>query len=147
MEMQAARPKLSTMLARGARKRCARCGARHVFTSWFKMRDRCPNCGYRFDRGTSSGFFLGAYTLNLVVSEMALGVVLIVLIIKAASGHVGPWWPYILAASITQVTVPLIFYPFSKTIWAAFDLLVMPLDAVDEAEAIVSAADQSRTNP
>jgi uncharacterized protein (DUF983 family) len=147
MAMEAARPKLSTMLARGVRKRCARCGAGHLFTSWIKMRDRCPSCGYRFDRGTSSGFFLGAYTLNLVVSEMALGVVLLVLIIRAATGHVGSWWPYILAAALTQVTVPFIFYPFSKTIWAAFDLLVMPLDAVDEAEAIVSAADQRRAQP
>ncbi|HEV2686293.1 MAG TPA: DUF983 domain-containing protein [Actinomycetota bacterium] len=145
--MEAARPKLSTMLARGVRKHCARCGAPHLFTSWFKMRERCPNCGYRFDRGTSSGFFLGAYMLNLVVSEMALGVVLLVLIIRAAIGHAGAWWPYILVAAITQVTVPLIFYPFSKTIWAAFDLLVLPLDAVDEAEAIVSAADQKRMQP
>ena len=144
MDMEAAKPKLSTMLARGVRKRCPRCGAGHLFRSWFKMRDRCPGCGYLFDRGTSSGFFLGAYTLNLVVSEMALGVVLGLLIFKAATGHVGAWWPYILVAAITQLTVPLIFYPFSKTIWAAFDLLVMPLDAVDEAEAIVSAADQRR---
>jgi uncharacterized protein (DUF983 family) len=136
------RPKLATMLARGWRKRCARCGAGHLFSSWFRMRDRCPGCGYRFDRGT--GFFLGAYTLNLVVSEMALGVVLAVLIFKAATGNIGAWWPYIVVAAITQVAVPLIFYPFSKTIWAGFDLWVMPLDAADEAEAIVSAADQRR---
>ena len=142
--MDAAKPTLSTMLARGARKRCVRCGAGHLFRSWFKMRDRCPGCGYRFDRGTSSGFFLGAYTLNLVVSEMALGVVLGFLIFKAATGHIGAWWPYIVVACVTQVTVPLIFYPFSKTIWAGFDLWVMPLDVADEAEAIVSAADQRR---
>jgi len=107
------------MLARGVRKRCPRCGTGHLFRSWFKMRDRCPGCGYLFDLG--------------------------VLIFKEATGHVGAWWPYILVAAITQVTVPLIFYPFSKTIWAAFDLLVMPLDAVDEAEAIVAAADQRRS--
>lgn len=138
MKMEEPRPPLSTMLSRGVRKRCARCGAGHLFTSWFKMCERCPHCGYRFDRGTSSGFFLGAYTLNLVVSELALGVVLLILIINAAGGHIPSWWPYIVAAVITQLTVPLIFYPFSKTIWAAFDLLVMPPSAVDEAEAIVS---------
>jgi hypothetical protein len=104
------------------------------------MRDRCPGCGFRFDR--ENGFFLGAYTLNLVVSEMALGVVLAALIYKAATGHIGAWWPYIVVAAITQITVPLIFYPFSKTIWAGFDLWVMPLDVADEAEAIVSVADQ-----
>lgn len=106
------------------------------------MQERCPSCGYRFDRGTSSGFFLGAYMLNLAVSEAALGVVLIILIVNAAGGHITSWWPYIVAAVITQVTVPLIFYPFSKTIWTAFDLLVMPPSAVDEAEAIVSRAER-----
>jgi uncharacterized protein (DUF983 family) len=130
------------MLARGVQKHCARCGAGHLFRSWFKMHERCPRCGYRFDRGTSSGFFLGAYMLNLVVSELALGVVLIFLIVKGATGRVGAWWPYIVVAAMTQLTVPFIFYPFSKTIWAAFDLLVMPLDAVDEAEAIVAAAER-----
>ena len=106
------------------------------------MHERCPSCGYRFDRGTSSGFFLGAYMLNLVVSELALGVVLIFLIVKEATGRVGAWWPYIVVAAISQLTVPFLFYPFSKTIWAAFDLLVMPLDAVDEAEAIVAASER-----
>ncbi|MGZ4119872.1 MAG: DUF983 domain-containing protein [Actinomycetota bacterium] len=133
------RPSLRTMLARGARKRCARCGAGHLFRSWFRMRERCPGCGYRFERG--NGFFLGAYTLNLVVSEGALGVILGVLIWREATGHVGAWWPYVVAAVITQITIPAIFFPFSKTIWAAFDLWVMPLDAVDEAEAIVARAE------
>jgi hypothetical protein len=103
------------------------------------MRERCPGCGYRFERG--NGFFLGAYTLNLVVSEGALGVILGVLIWKEATGHVGSWWPYVVAAVITQITVPALFFPFSKTIWAAFDLWVMPLNAVDEAEAIVASSE------
>jgi uncharacterized protein (DUF983 family) len=127
------------MLFRGARKHCPRCNAGRLFTGWFSMKDRCPGCGYRFDRGT--GFWLGAYTLNLVVAELALGVVIIVLIAQLATGGSVAWWPYVLAGVLTQIAVPAFFYPFSKTIWAAFDLLVMPLDAVDEAEAIVAAAD------
>jgi uncharacterized protein (DUF983 family) len=130
------------MLARGVRKHCARCGAGHVFTSWFRMKERCPGCGYRFDRGT--GFFLGSYTLNLVVSELALGVVLAILIWKEATSHVSAWWPYIVAGIITQLTVPAFFFPFSKTIWAAFDLWVVPLDAVDQAEAIVAVAERPK---
>jgi uncharacterized protein (DUF983 family) len=134
------RPKLTTMLARGARKHCPRCNTGHLFTGWFTMKERCPGCGYRFDRGT--GFWLGAYTLNLVVAEMALGVVIIVLIVRLATGHTVAWWPFVLAGGLTQVLIPAFFYPFSKTIWAAFDLLVVPLDAVDEAEAIVAASDK-----
>jgi len=134
------RPPLSTMLLRGARKHCPRCNAGHLFKSWFSMKERCPGCGYLFDRGT--GFWLGAYTLNLVVAELALGVVIIVLIAQLAGGASVAWWPYVLAGVLTQIAVPAFFYPFSKTIWAAFDLMVVPLDAVDEAEAIVAVADR-----
>ena len=130
-----------TMLARGGRKHCPRCNTGHLFTGWFTMKERCPGCGYRFDRGT--GFWLGAYTLNLVAAEMALGVGIAILIVQLASGRDVAWWPFILAGALTQILVPAFFYPFSKTIWAAFDLLVIPLDAVDEAEAIVAVAEKT----
>ena len=51
-------PSLGTMLARGFTKRCGRCGSRGIFQSYFKLRERCPRCGYRFQR--EAGAFTGA---------------------------------------------------------------------------------------
>jgi uncharacterized protein (DUF983 family) len=35
-------PSPARMLLRGAAKRCAACGARELFSGWFRMADRCP---------------------------------------------------------------------------------------------------------
>jgi uncharacterized protein (DUF983 family) len=137
------RPGLLRMLARGFRKHCPRCGAGHLFRSWFRLKERCPGCGYLFDR--EEAFFLGAYMVNLVVSELVLGIVLIALIVRLASGHHAALAPWLAAGAATQVLMPAFFYPFSKTVWAAFDLAVRPLDPIEEAEAIAfSTAERER---
>ena len=38
---------------------------RRLFTSWFRIRDRCPRCGLRLER--EEGGFLGAMTMNYIV--------------------------------------------------------------------------------
>jgi uncharacterized protein (DUF983 family) len=109
------------MLWRGFTRRCGRCGSRHLFAGWFKMVTRCPRCGYLFDR--EEGFFLGAFLINFIVTEGLLGVVLGVLIALEASG--GAPFGLIIAAAIAEtILVPLAFYPFSRTVWAAIDMLM-----------------------
>jgi len=34
------------MLGRALLKRCPLCGAGKLFTGWFRMKERCPGCGY-----------------------------------------------------------------------------------------------------
>ncbi|HEY2301497.1 MAG TPA: DUF983 domain-containing protein [Acidimicrobiales bacterium] len=112
-------PSTTRMLSRGFTRRCARCGSGHLFHAWFTMVVRCPRCGYLFDR--EEGFFLGAYLINFIATEGLLGVVLIVLIALEASGgaNIGA----IIAAAVAEtVLVPLVFYPFSKTVWTAIDM-------------------------
>jgi uncharacterized protein (DUF983 family) len=118
-------PRLSiTRLAtRGLARRCPRCGARHLFTHWFSMIERCPRCGYLFAR--EDGFFLGAFVINFVVTEVALGMVLAVLIALEAGGG-APLGGIIVAAVTVTLVVPLVFYPTSKTLWAAIDLAMHP---------------------
>jgi hypothetical protein len=83
------------------------------------MVPRCPRCGYLFDR--EEGFFLGAFFINFVVTEALLGVLLAVLIGLEASGGT-PLAPIFAAAAAETILVPLIFYPFSKTVWTAIDM-------------------------
>ena len=51
--------------------------------------------------------------------------VLAVLIGLEASGG-APLGPIIVAAVAVTVLVPLVFYPFSKTLWTAIDLAMHP---------------------
>jgi uncharacterized protein (DUF983 family) len=121
------------LLWRGLTRRCPRCGAGHLFSRWFKLVDRCPRCDYLFAR--EDGFFLGAFVINFAVTEISLGVVLAVLIALEAGGG-APLGAIIVAAVVVTILVPLVFYPFSKTIWAAIDLTMHPdLQVYDRAAA------------
>src|ERR1051325_6583790 len=59
------------LLLRALLLHCPNCGARHIFTGFFDLKERCPNCGMMLGRGESD-YFLGAYTVNLIAVEMLL---------------------------------------------------------------------------
>jgi len=115
------------MLGRGLVKRCPLCGSGDLFSSWFTMRERCPRCDHKFER--EEGWFFGAYVVNLGVAEgllLLLGV--IPLIVLLASDPDRSLWPFLTAGVVAAVGGPLLFYPFSRTTWAAIDLLMRPVD-------------------
>jgi hypothetical protein len=43
--------------------------------------------------------------------------------------------PALLLGVATAIVLPLLTYPFAKTLWAAIDLVARPLDPVEEADA------------
>ena len=115
------------MLGRGLVKRCPLCGSGGLFNGWFTMRERCPRCDHKFER--EEGWFFGAYVVNLGVAEgllLLLGV--IPLIVLLASDPDRSLWPFLTAGFVAAVGGPLLFYPFSRTTWAAIDLLMRPVD-------------------
>jgi uncharacterized protein (DUF983 family) len=115
-------PSNTRVVLRGLVRHCGRCGSGHLYKGWFKLVDRCPKCGYLFDR--EEGFFLGAFVINFVVTELLLGVILGVMIVQeASSGSVSLPVLFTVAAAET-ILVPIVFYPFSKTIWAAIDMVM-----------------------
>jgi uncharacterized protein (DUF983 family) len=121
----------AVLLLRALRRACPRCGSRHVFSHWFRMAERCPRCDYLFAR--EDGFFLGAFVINFAVTEGALGIVLGVMIALEAGGGVAIGLIVAAAIAVTLV-VPIVFYPFSKTVWTAIDLFMHPdLQAYDPA--------------
>lgn len=113
-----------TVLLRGVRRRCPRCGARGLFASWFRIREHCPRCSLRLER--EEGGFLGAMALNyLVMALVWVGVLVAWLVIDLPDVHVAQ----LTAVSIAlAILLPLAFWPFSKTIWAAVDHLVYRTD-------------------
>ena len=125
------RPGLGRMLARGLLRRCPRCGARGVFARWFRLCDRCPGCGYRFER--EEGFFLGAFVINFGVTQGAL---IAFIAVSLALTLPDPPTVALLAGGVAVgLLVPLAFYPSSRTLWAAIDLGMRPLEPDEEREA------------
>ena len=118
-------------------KRCPVCGSGRLFVHWTKMCERCPGCGHRFERKAEEGFFLGALVINFVVAESVLGIVAAVYIAALAGGKRTSFWPYLGTAAVLAVVMPVITYPFSKTFWAAIDLVMHPVEPAEEADAIL----------
>jgi len=124
----AERPSPGRMLVRGATRRCAVCGSENLFTGWFRMRDRCPRCGYVF--ALEDGFTLGAILMNFAVTEFLLAVFGIVpLIVVLAANPDADVTPVIGGGVLAVVAGPFLFYPFSRTLWAAIELMLRPAAA------------------
>jgi hypothetical protein len=72
------------------------------------------------------GAFLGSLTINYGVTGLAFFALLVGWMI-VAGGRVR-WVPLILASIAVVIVVPLFFYPFAKTLWAAVDFLIYRSD-------------------
>lgn len=99
------------------------------------MKERCPRCGYLFER--EPGFFIGSYFINFAIVEGFLFVMLMGFVAwKDQHPDAGMTAAIVIGLSIGLIG-PFVFYPFSRTIWSALDLLMTPL----ELDEIVAAAD------
>lgn len=117
-------PSKGRMFRRGCSKRCAVCGQGRLFRRWFTMLERCPRCDLRFER--IEGHWTGDLGINTIVS---FGALFLTLIVGFAVTYPDiPGIPLFSIAVGVAVIVPLLFYPFSKTVWLAFDLMFRPLE-------------------
>ena len=121
-------PGMYRLIGRALCLGCPLCGRGRMFSTWFTVRERCESCAFRFQRGESD-YFIGAYTLHLIVAELI--VVAIMLVWMIVTWPNVPWdgmvWG-ILGLSIVGITAT---YPFSRSLWLAVDLLFRPAAADD----------------
>jgi len=110
----------STVLWRGLRRRCGRCGSGGLFIRGFQIRDFCPSCGLPLQR--EEGGFLGAITLSYIVAAVAfVGVLIVWLAVDLPDVHVAA---LTISSAALVVLLPLAIYRNAKTLWAAIDFLV-----------------------
>ena len=111
--------------------RCPNCGGTKVLRSWFKLRHHCAKCGIRLDRGESEDYLLGGMFFNIVLAEVIFAVVLLVVVIVRWPNV--PWAGIEYTLIIAMVAAPVVFYPVSRLMWLALDLLLRPPDAAEMA--------------
>lgn len=111
------------MMARGLFGRCPVCGSGKLFKRWVVMVDRCPRCSFLFER--LEGHWIGAIAVNTVA---VIGLMLIVLVTTLIITY-----PEMVPLAIIWVQLfiggvgTFVFYPASKTLWTAVDILMRPL--------------------
>ncbi len=105
------------ILLRGFTRRCPRCGSGKIFRHWTSIVDDCPRCGLHFER--ESGYWAGALAINFVcVFGLMLVIMGLVLAFTLPDVNVALTLGLMLPVALLG---PVVWYPFSKTIWMAID--------------------------
>jgi uncharacterized protein (DUF983 family) len=111
------------LLGRAFLLRCPNCGHGGLFTGFFEMKERCPNCGILLERGESD-YFIGAYTLNLIAVETLLAVAFVIVVVVTWPNP--PWDALQYGGVVLSILGAILCYPFAKTTWLAVDLIFRP---------------------
>jgi uncharacterized protein (DUF983 family) len=115
-----AHPGPGLLLRRALTLRCPYCGSGKIFKGWLTLKGRCPRCHSLFER--EPGYFVGGYALNLIVAEfLAFGTVLLLLVFADLSTL-----QLQITGALLALGLPIIFFPFSRTLWIALDLFLHP---------------------
>lgn len=101
----------------GATRRCPRCGAGHLYRKYFRLVDDCPGCGLHFER--EQGYWAGALAVNTIVAGGVFAVVFVTMIVLTIPNV--PVLPLIMLLTPIATLAPIIYYPYSKTMWMAID--------------------------
>jgi uncharacterized protein (DUF983 family) len=115
---------------RGLTCRCARCGGGTLFRRYWTMVDDCPTCGLHFER--EDGYWGGALAINLIATGGLFAIVFVAaLVVTIPEVPVAP-----LLAILVPIVVlgPIVYYPFSKTVWVAVDRAF--LQQIDRNEVV-----------
>jgi uncharacterized protein (DUF983 family) len=115
--------RLVTLFTRALQLRCPNCGTRGLFHSWLKMKSHCPGCGLRTERG-EQGYIVGAYMFNIMAAELVWAALFVLAVVLTWPDV--PWDPLLWVGGALMILLPFAFYPFSKTVFLAFDLMFRP---------------------
>jgi len=93
-----------------------------VFERWGELHPRCPSCGFGFER--EPGYWVGAMIINTTVT-------FVLFLVTLVGGMVifwpdVPWIAVFVATVVVTMATPILFYPRSKTLWAAVELSYHP---------------------
>jgi uncharacterized protein (DUF983 family) len=137
------------MLVRGLFRRCPWCGGRGAFfDGWFKKSEACHSCGLEWRRG-DVGFELGAAAIAAII---CMGPLVIALGVTVAITYPDvEIVPMLAVLGIGALTLPVLLYPSSYTIWQSVDILMRPVkdddfvkpDGDSAASDTESAADKT----
>ncbi len=144
--MAGRRQSFTRMLGRASLLKCPWCGSRRSFVrGWFTRYDRCRTCGIAWHR--EEGFELGAVTVNMIVTFGALAIAMTVGFVVTAPDI--PVVPLVLSLIAVALVAPVLIYPFTYTMWLAFDLAVHPPEPIelDDAMAAVASGDAGAGTP
>ena len=115
----------ATILIRGLLLRCPNCGKGKLFRRGFTMYEKCPVCGWRYER--EEGYWTGAVAVNLVVTELLIALVAVPLAVALALAQ-KPVTLLVIIGLPLPFILPFLFFRHAKSLWMSIDFIVHPVD-------------------
>ena len=122
------RPEYETLISRALKLRCPRCGVGQLFKGFFRMHERCSNCGLKYER--APGYFLGSSYVNYGLTAVALLIGYAVLHYRFGFSNkdlAGPLAGFC-------VVFPLLAFRHARALWLAMDCRWDPGMMTDEED-------------
>ncbi len=116
---------LTTSLIRALFLRCPHCGKGKLFRRGFTMYERCPVCGWSFER--EEGYWTGAVAVNLVVTELLVTLLVVPLAVWLAITQ-QPITLLVITGLPLAFILPFVFFRHSKSFWMSIDFMLHPVD-------------------
>ncbi len=117
-----------SLLWRAIRLRCPNCAGGGLWHTWFRMRESCPRCGLHLERG-EQGYIVGAQMFNIIAAELLFAAIFVGVLVTTLPDV--PWDVLQYGGPALMIAFPVFFYPFSKTMFLAFDLFFRPPTSQD----------------
>ena len=114
-----------TSLLRGLLLRCPYCGRGKLFRRGLAMYERCPVCGWRFER--EEGYWTGAIAVNMTVTALLIVIILVPVAIVLATSQI-PVLELMIASLPLPILLPLLFFRHAKSLWMSFDFMMHPVE-------------------
>jgi len=111
------------LFGRGFLLRCPNCGGGPVLAHWLKLRVKCGTCGLRLQRGEHDAFTGSMFILFTLVGLAGYAILAVTMAVTAET----PWELLEIGLPLLAVVLLLAFFPFSKLLWLAFDLMLRPV--------------------
>ena len=92
---------------------------------WMNLVEQCPTCAHRFER--QEGYWVGAVAINTVATIVVFGLFFVGSMVVTWPDV--PWNGLLIATVVLNLVFPVVFYPWSKTLWVALDLAIHPPEA------------------
>ncbi|GAC1502018.1 MAG: hypothetical protein NVS2B14_14630 [Chamaesiphon sp.] len=89
------------------------------------MYERCPVCGWRFER--EEGYWTGAIAINLIITELLIALVAVPLAVSLAMAQ-KPITLLLIIGLPLPFVLPLLFFRHAKSLWMSIDFMVHPED-------------------
>ena len=97
-------------------------------------------CGLKVERG-EEGYQVGSYMFNIVAAELVFAAVFMGVVVL--TWPTPPWKLLQVGGIALMVIAPFVFFPFSKTLFLAFDLVFRPAGR-DELAGPAGESDRPR---